>query len=84
MISAKNYLVESATMATEQEGERIHIEKDIVKEALREILNEILSFPAMVQGSRTGGTAQNGDDPPTDPPSNGDDRQPEKDKSSKI
>ena len=78
-------------MSTEQEGERVHINKDIVKEALREILNEIPSFCVMAQGSRTGGTARNGDDPPTDPPTNpastGDDstsRQSDKDKSSKI
>ena len=78
-------------MSTEQEGERVHIDKDVVKEALREILNEIPSFRAMAQGSRTGGTARNGDDPPTDPPtdpaSTGDDptsQQSGKDKSSKI
>ena len=73
-------------MSTEQEGERIHIDKDIVKEALQEIFNEILSFRMMAQGSRTGGIAQNGDDPPTDPPSTRDDptsQQSDKDKSSK-
>ena len=78
-------------MSTEQEGEGVHIDKDVVKEALREILNEIPSFHAMAQGSRTGGTARNGDDPPTDPPTDpasiGDDptsQQSGKDKSSKI
>ena len=71
-------------MSTEQEGERVHIDKDVVKEALREILNEIPSFRAMAQGSHTGSTARNGDDPPTDPASTRDDPTSDKDKSSKI
>ena len=74
-------------MSTEQEGERVHIDKEVVKDALREILSEIPSFRAMTQGSRTGGTARNGGDPPTDPASTGDDpisQQPDKDKSSKM
>ena len=60
-------------MSREQEGEPVHIVKDVVKEALREIINEIPSFRAMPQGSRTGDTARNGDDPPTDPTGTGDD-----------
>ena len=68
-------------MSTELEGERIHIDKDVVKEALREILNEIPSFRAISQGSSTGG------DRPTEPLSSGDDsasQQSDKDKSRKI
>ena len=68
-------------MSTVQEAERVQIDKDVVKEALREILNEIPSFRAMAQGSRTG------DDPPTDPASTGDgqtSQQSDKDTSSKL
>ena len=46
------YLVESAKMTTQETPERLQVDKDVVKEALREILNEIPSFRSMVQHGR--------------------------------
>ena len=42
-------LFESAEMTTQETPERLQVDKDVVKEALREILNEIPSFHTMVQ-----------------------------------
>ena len=50
------YLLESAEMTTQESPERLQVDKDVVKEALREILNEIPSFRTMVQRGRDNAT----------------------------